>query len=98
MVYVPVHVHVFATFRMNGAMARFVGTVNSEEMSAVQAANTVARELGILRTFTSPSSVTVRDIIQRIMDERESYTKRHASKAAKEAEYIESHKQFIPEA
>jgi hypothetical protein len=40
----------------------------------------------------------VRDIIQRIMEHREVYSKRHASKAAKEDEYLSSHKVYIQEA
>ncbi len=57
----------------------------------------VPRRLGKLQTFASPSTVTVRDIIKRIMDHRDVYSKRYESKAAKEAEYIETHKQFVQE-
>ena len=74
------------------------GTVNSEDISAVEAAYVVPRSLGKLQTFASPSTITVRDIIQRIMDHRDSYMKRYETKSKKEAEYIETQKQFVEEA
>lgn len=73
------------------------GTVNSEDVTAMGEAYEVPRRLGKLQTFASPSTVTVRDIIKRIMDHRDVYSKRYESKAAKEAEYIETHKQFVQE-
>jgi len=74
------------------------GTVNSEDMSALEAAYDVPRRMGKLEVFESPSSITVSTIIKRIMDHREEYSKRHAVKAAKEAEYVSTQKTFVQEA
>ena len=74
-----------------------VGTVNSEGPDAVDLSNEVPRSMGILKVFESPSPLRVSDIIQRIMDHREEFTKRNKSKAAKEAAYITSQKHFVEE-
>jgi hypothetical protein len=72
--------------------------VNSEDDAALDVANEVPRRLGILQTFESPSKLRVTDIIQRIMDQREMYSNRYKSKAAKEADYVAHSKQFVEEA
>ena len=71
--------------------------MNSEAADAVDFSNEVPRSMGILKVFESPSRLRVSDIIQRVMDHREQFTKRNKSKAAKEATYISSQKQFIEE-
>ena len=71
------------------------GTVNSEG-SAVDAGYEVARAHGILQEFVSPSGVTVTDIIRRIMDQRELFSKRYKAKSAKEADYV-ANKEFVEE-
>ncbi len=71
--------------------------MNSEDADAVSLANVVPADMGILKVFESPSRLRVADIIQRIMDQREEFTKRNKSKAAKEATYIATQKEFVEE-
>jgi ethanolamine-phosphate cytidylyltransferase len=73
------------------------GTVNNEDESAVVAGNSVASRLGILRQFPSPSDITVATIIKRILDQRDVFSARYKSKAAKEADYVANKKEFVEE-
>ena len=70
--------------------------MNSEDESALTTANSVPVSMGILKTFPSPSTIKVTDIVERIMTQREMFTKRYKSKAAKEADYV-ANKEFIQE-
>jgi hypothetical protein len=81
-------------------VASFSGTVNNYRVNGdiVDKAYAVPRRLGVLQTFESPSKLRVTDIIQRIMDQREMYSNRYKSKAAKEADYVANRKEFVEEA
>lgn len=62
------------------------------------AGSSVASRMGILKQFKSPSDITVMTIIQRILDQREVFSARYKSKAAKEADYVANKKEFLEEA
>ena len=58
-----------------------VGAVVESEYAAPQ-------RLGILREFASPSPLTALSIVQRIIEARDAYTRRHDKKAVAEAKYV----------
>eukprot|EP01138_Halocafeteria_seosinensis_P006480 gb/GECG01006624.1/.p1 GENE.gb/GECG01006624.1/~~gb/GECG01006624.1/.p1 ORF type:complete len:470 (+),score=67.09 gb/GECG01006624.1/:1-1410(+) len=65
--------------------------------SLIEDSYSVPRELGILREFKSPSSLTVADIVSRVLQHRETYEKRCAKKSSQEANYYGTEKQFVAE-
>lgn len=71
--------------------------MNSEDDPNIERTYAVAEGMGILHTFPSPSTVTAHTIVERIMNQRDTYTKRYKSRAAKEAEYLEHKKEFVEE-
>ena len=94
-----VHVRVGVTLScVTLLLRRLAGTVNSEDMTGADSVYKVPHAAGCLRTFESPSPITVRTIIGRILDKRDSYTQRYENKAKKEADYIAGSKQFVEEA
>lgn len=69
--------------------------------AALEDAVKVPRELGMLRVFDSPSKMTAKTIIDRIVEQRAAFEKRFESKAKKEADYYktkEETREYIEEA
>eukprot|EP00878_Enallax_costatus_P033691 GHUV01037238.1.p1 GENE.GHUV01037238.1~~GHUV01037238.1.p1 ORF type:complete len:118 (+),score=29.87 GHUV01037238.1:143-496(+) len=55
------------------------------------------RERGIFRLLSSPSSVTTRSIIQRIVDNRAAFEARNKKKVASEQAYYSASKDYVQE-
>lgn len=55
------------------------------------------RDKGIFKLLSSPSGVTTRSIIQRIVDNRAAFEARNAKKVASEAAYYQNSKDYVKE-
>lgn len=55
------------------------------------------RERGMLRLLPSPSNVTTRSIVQRIVDNRAAFEARNAKKVASEEAYYSNSKDYVQE-
>ncbi len=56
----------------------------------------VPARLGILRTFTSPRTLSALNIMERIRGQRDSYQARYESKSRKEEDYVKG-KTYVQE-
>lgn len=69
----------------------------SEIKALIEDSYSVPKELGILKEFPSPSTITVTDVIDRVLRQREIYEKRCAKKKIQEEHYYGKEKQFVAE-
>lgn len=55
------------------------------------------RDRGMFKLLPSPSGITTRNIIQRIVDNRAAFEARNAKKVASEAAYYSNSKDYVQE-